>query len=465
MKSRSEAVREGASFRDPSGFVFYQDGTPYRQINQFYREDYRRLMDSGLYQELVGAQLLLPHEEVDLAPPLPELAYQVIRPELVAFLSYPYEWCFGQLKDAALLTLEAQELALRRDMSLKDASAFNVQFRAGRPILIDSLSFERLKPGEPWIAYRQFCQHFLAPLALMSKVDVRLGQWSRLSVEGVPLDLASRLLPWRTRLSFPLQVHLHLHARAQRRYAGEVVAERRGGRAMGKPALLGLVSNLRAAVRGLKWEPAGTAWADYGETRNYTARALEAKRDAVERFLERARPSSVWDLGANTGEFSRTASRRGALTLAFDFDHGAVELNYRQARAEGDEHLLPLLQDLTNPSPGAGWSNRERRALLERAPAEAVMALALIHHLAIANNLPLEMVAEFLSRLGRWLIIEFVPKQDPQVRRLLANRQDIFEGYHREGFEEAFGTHYRLRDSRPLPESERWMYLMEAKSR
>lgn len=463
MKRRSEPEREGASFRDPSGFIFYHDGVPYRQVNQFYRQDFDQLLDSGLYQELAEGGLLLPHEEVDMRPPVPELAYKVIRPEPVEFLSYPYEWCFGQLKDAALLTLKVQEAALRRDLTLKDASAFNVQFHRGRPILIDSLSFERQKPGEPWVAYRQFCQHFLAPLALMARSDVRLGQWSRIHVDGVPLDLASGLLPWRTKLSFPLQVHIHLHARAQRRYAEEIVRERRGGRAMSKQALLGLVSNLRAAVGGLNWQPAGTAWSDYGETRNYTEEALAAKRGAVEEYLDRVQPKMVWDLGANTGEFSRSASRRGALTLAFDNDHGAVELNYRQVKAGSETHILPLLQDLTNPSPGVGWSHRERRSLVERGPADAVMALALIHHLAIANNVPLAMVAEFLAGLGRWLIVEFVPKQDPQVQRLLANREDIFPRFDREGFEQDFDRHFRIGETRPLPDTNRSVYLMESR--
>jgi 2-polyprenyl-3-methyl-5-hydroxy-6-metoxy-1,4-benzoquinol methylase len=284
-------------------------------------------------------------------------------------------------------------------------------------------------------------------------------------VDGVPLELASRLLPWRTRFSFALQVHLHLHARAQRRYAGEAVTERRGGRAMGKQALLGLVSSLRSAVRGLTWRPTGTPWADYGETRSYSESALAAKRAAVEEYLERIQAKSVWDLGANTGEFSRLASQRGAHTLAFDYDHGAVELNYRQIKKDREENLLPLVQDLTNPSPGVGWSNRERRSLMERGPADAVMALALIHHLAIANNVPLELVAAFLAALGRWLIVEFVPKQDPQVRRLLANREDIFVRYDRDGFEQDFARHYHVRDMRPLPDSERRLYLMEARRR
>ena len=462
MKSRSKAAREGASFRDPSGFVFYHEGAPFRQINQFYRDDYRQLMDSGLYQSLIAEKLLVAHEEVDLPAPVPQLAYQIIRPEPVDFIAYPFEWCFSQLKDAALLTLKVQDLALQHEMSLKDASAFNVQFQHGRPVLIDSLSFERLKAGEPWIAYRQFCQHFLAPLALMSERDVRLGQWSRLSVDGVPLDLASRLLPWHSRLSFPLQIHIHLHARAQRRYAGEVVTERRGGRAMSTQALLGLTSSLRGAVRGLTWKAAGTAWADYGETHSYSQGALRAKRGIVEEFLARTGAKQVWDLGANTGDFSRLASERGALTIAFDYDPGAVELNYRRVRAESETMILPLVQDLTNPSSGVGWANRERLSLLQRGPADAVMALALIHHLAIANNVPLVQVASFLAELGRWLIVEFVPKQDPQVSRLLANREDIFPFYDREGFERDFAAHYHIHETRPLPDSDRLVYLMEA---
>jgi hypothetical protein len=280
-------------------------------------------------------------------------------------------------------------------------------------------------------------------------------------VEGVPLDLASKLLPWRTRFSFSLLVHIHLHARAQRRYAGQAVSERRGGRAMGKQALLGLMSSLRSAVRGLTWRPGGTAWADYGDTRNYSESALAAKRAAVQEYLDRVQAKTVWDLGANTGEFSRLASQRGALTLAFDYDRGAVELNYQQTKVQGETNLLPLVQDLTNPSPGVGWSNRERRSLLERGPAEAVLGLALVHHLAIANNVPLGMVAEFLAGVGRWLILEFVPKEDPQVQRLLANREDIFPEYHRQGLEREFGRLFHIRDSRPLPDSERCVYLME----
>jgi hypothetical protein len=216
-----------ASFRDPSGFLFSRGGALYRQVNRKYQQEYARLMESGLYEKLVKAGLLIPHTEVNQAPAEAENAYKVIQPERVAFISYPYEWSFGQLKDAALATLSVQKRALKRGMSLKDASAYNIQFVHGKATLIDTLSFETYKEGQPWVAYRQFCQHFLAPLALMALRDVRLSQLLRVYIDGVPLDLASELLPWNTRLNFGLLTHIHLHAGAQKKYAGEEIHSRR----------------------------------------------------------------------------------------------------------------------------------------------------------------------------------------------------------------------------------------------
>src|SRR6185503_16964008 len=209
---RHAAQRQGgqlsASFRDPSGFLFSRGGVLYRQVNRKYEQEYARLMESGLYEKLVKAGLLIPHLEVDEAPAESEVtrafAYKIIQPERAPFISYPYEWSFGQLKDAALATLSIQRRALKVGMSLKDASAYNIQFVRGKPTLIDTLSFEIYKEGQPWVAYRQSCQHFLAPLALMALKDVRLNQLLRVYIDGVPLDLASGLLPAKTRLNFGL---------------------------------------------------------------------------------------------------------------------------------------------------------------------------------------------------------------------------------------------------------------------
>ncbi len=448
----------GASFRDPSGFLFTRDGVLYRQVNQIYRENYTRLMESGLYEGLVDAGLLVPHTEVEVDPAEPETAYRVIRPEPVPFISYPYEWSFSQYRDAALATLEIQKRAVAAGLSLKDASAYNIQFYQGRPCLIDTLSFEIYQEGQPWIAYRQFCQHFLAPLSLMAHKDVRLSQLMRVYIDGVPLDLASTLLPSRTRLSFPLLVHIHTHASSQQKHAGRAVAVK--GQ-MSRVAFLGLIDNLESAVRGLRWSPGGTEWGDYYDDTNYSQAGMEHKEQLVAAFIEQAGPNLVWDLGANTGRFSRQASERGIPTIAFDIDPSAVELGYREVVRRGEKNLLPLLLDLTNPSPDLGWHNRERSSLLARGPADLVMGLALIHHLAISNNVPLERLTDFFADAGRWLIIEFVPKEDSQVQRLLATRADIFPDYHVQSFEQVFARRFKLHRCEQIQDSQRRLYLME----
>jgi ribosomal protein L11 methylase PrmA len=450
-----------SSFRDPSGFLFSRAGSLYRQINQSYRVDYEHLMESGLYQDLVSSGRLVPHQIADVPAEIPELAYRIIQPERIPFISYPYEWSFSQLKDAALSTLAVQKMAFEKGMSLKDASAYNIQFFQGYPILIDTLSFEMVREGEPWTAYRQFCQHFLAPLALMAYVDVRLSQLLRTYIDGIPLDLTSKLLPRRTKLNLSLATHIHLHAATQQRYSDKTVNRADVQRRMSRIALLGLIDNLESAVRHLSWQPAGTEWAGYYTDTNYTPTALEHKKKVVSTFLDQIRPGRLWDLGANTGLFSRLASERGIDTIAFDIDPAAVELNYRTCLEAQEKNILPLVMDFTNPSPGIGWHNRERDSLMNRAPAEAAMALALVHHLAISNNVPLPHLACFFRDITHWLIIEFVPKTDSQVQRLLATRQDIFPDYHLAGFEEAFGEFFHIRDSVDVQDSQRRIYLME----
>jgi hypothetical protein len=452
-----------SSFRDPSGFLFTHDDILYRQVNQLYKSEFTRLMESGLYEKLVKAGLLIPHTEVDIQSAEPSTAFKVIQPERIPFISYPYEWAFSQLKDAALLTLSLQKRALKFGMSLKDASAYNIQFRNGKAILIDTLSFEIYKEGVPWIAYRQFCQHFLAPLALMAHVDVRLNQLLRVYIDGVPLDLASRLLPIRTRFNFGLLTHIHLHAGAQRRYADKVVTTPKSGSGMTKQSLIGLIENLENTVKNLAWKPSGTEWGNYYEITNYTDAAFEHKKELVSEWVARVNPSLVWDLGANTGVFSRLASEHGIPTVSFDIDPAAVEQNYRQVKSAKEKNILPLVLDLTNPSPALGWHNRERESFMNRAPAGMVFALALIHHLAISNNVPLPQLADFFHDVGHSLVIEFVPKLDSQVQKLLASRQDIFDHYNLPEFEAIFGQRFDILEKIQVRESERFIYLMRRK--
>jgi len=458
--------REAASFRDPSGFLFTRAGTLYRQVNQYYQADYDLLMKSGLYAGLVKAGLLVQHTETAVEAREPSLAYKVIQPERVQFISYPYEWSFSQFKDAALATLAIQKRALESGMSLKDASAYNIQFHRGKPVLIDTLSFEIFREGEPWVAYRQFCQHFLAPLALMALKDIRLSQLMRIYIDGVPLDLASQLLPGGTRFNFALAMHIHQHAAAQKRYAGkEVKLETATSNArFSKMALLGLVDSLEGAVKGLSWKPAGTEWAEYYDATNYSDAAFEHKRELVGKFVDQVQPKKVWDMGANNGVFSRVAGDKGIFTLSCDIDPAAVEQNYRFVKEKKEENLLPLVVDLTNPSPALGWSNEERQSLEQRGPADMVLALAVIHHLAISNNVPLPQLADYFARLGTWLVIEFVPKSDSQVKRLLASRKDIFTDYNQETFEAVFSETYAIHESVVIRGSERRLYLMEKRA-
>lgn len=455
----TKAEKLSASFRDPSGFLFSRNGILYRQINRAYEKDYARLVDSGLYEKLVKAGLLIPHVEVDQASAQSEAGFKVIQPERVAFISYPYEWSFSQLKDAALATLSIQKRALKHGMSLKDASAYNIQFVRGKATLIDTLSFEVYKQGEPWVAYRQFCQHFLAPLALMSTRDVRLNQLLRVYIDGVPLDLASALLPARTKFNFSLLTHIHIHAGAQRRYSDKALAPRKG--MMSQPAMIGLIESLEGTVRKLSWQPAGTEWGAYYEATNYSDSAFEHKKQLVREWSAERKPALVWDLGGNTGVFSREAAASGAFTVSFDLDPAAVEQNYQVVKKNKEQNLLPLVLDLTNPSPAIGWDNQERDSFSARGPADMGLALAVIHHLAISNNVPLPQIADFFAARCKTLVIEFVPKSDSQAQKLLASRQDIFPNYTREGFESAFSERFKIHKAEPVRDSERLLYLME----
>ncbi len=455
-------ARIAGSFRDPAGFVFVSDGEVYRQVNRCSREDYDLLMQSGLYAALVHEGWLIPHVEVSLDRAFDGEAYRVLKPAQVPFTSYPYEWCFSQLKAAAQVTLQVQAKALEFGMGLKDASAYNIQFFEGRPVLIDTLSLERYQEGAPWVAYGQFCRHLLAPLALAACVDVRLLQLLRVHLDGIPLDLAAALLPLHTRFHGGLLSHLHLHAGAQEHFKGERLSRQLK---MGRTPLLGLVDNLRSTVQDLEWRPTGGDWKDYASFSNYSAAAWEDKKRIVGEMLDGVAPAprTVWDLGANVGLFSRLASARGAYTCAFDLDPAAVEMDYVACVAEGETRLLPLWLDLTNPSPGLGWEHRERMSLEQRGPADLILALALVHHLAITNHASFAQVAGFLSRIGRALIVEFVPKEDSQIQLMLANREDIFADYTQQAFEREFSGPFVIQACRPVRDSLRLIYRMVRK--
>lgn len=453
------AAPHPASFRDPQGFLFEEGGVLYRQVNESGRADYEALVRSGLYDELTAQGILVRHQEVE--GPRGPGAWKVLRPEPIPFISYPSEWCFGQLRAAALATLRVQDAAMRQGMSLRDASAFNIQFDGSRPLLIDTLSFERYVEGRPWVAYRQFCQHFLAPLFLRAGCDPRLAALSASFIDGVPLDLARRLAARRYRWNPGFLAHVSLHARAQERYK-DAPARPSAAPRLRREALSAIIGSLRSTVERLSWNPAGTQWADYYSKTNYTDAAMEQKKLFVAEVVQQVQPRQVVDLGANTGAFAEVAARAGARVIAADVDHGAVELCFRSACATEGSRVLPLVVDLASPTPAVGWMNAERSSFLERChgKTDLVLALALVHHLAIGNNVPLRKVAELLARTAPLAVVEFVDKADSQVQRLLASREDIFADYTETGFEKALEGLFTVARRAPIEGTRRTLYLL-----
>jgi ribosomal protein L11 methylase PrmA len=446
---------EESSFRDPSGSVYYKNGKVYRLINKSYKQDFKLFISSGLKKSLEKNELLIKSTIVD---------DNTLEVKKVPFISYPYEWSFSQLKDAALLTLKIQKEALNHGMSLKDASSYNVQFLNGKPIFIDILSFEKYVDGKPWVAYRQFCQHFLAPLALMSHKDVRFNQLLKIHLDGVPLDLASKILSKKTWFDFSFLTHIHIHAKTQESFADKADKVKNYKGSLNKQSLFQILESLENKIKKLNWKIGETQWGDYYTFTNYSKKAFEQKKDIVSKFLKKLspKPKIVWDLGANTGEFSRIAYSQGAYTVSFDIDPLAVERNYIQQKQKGEKNLLPLLLDLTNPSPGIGWAGVERKSLIERSNADCILALALIHHLAISNNVPFTHIAKFMTQItNNGLIIEFVPKDDSNAKKLLILREDIFPHYTKEVFEKEFSKYFKILDKKEIKGSKRTMYLMK----
>jgi len=452
---------EPSSFRDPNGYVFYKGNDVFRQVNYSYKNNFDYLYKSGLYKALVQKHYLIPHSRVYQDRSSHNKSYVILKTKKIPFISYPYEWTFDQLKDAALLTLEIQEVALQYGMSLKDATSYNIQFLNGKPVFIDILSFEIYKKDKPWIAYRQFCQHFFGPLLLMSWVDINLNKFLRIYIDGIPLNLVSTMLPKKTYLQFSVLTHIHLHALKQKQLANRQ-NEYINSSILSKTALTSIIDNLKTAIINLHHNKNDTEWGDYYTFTNYSNKAFKNKEMIINKYIEISKPNLVWDIGANSGLFSRIASQKNIFTVASDIDPIAVERNYTQIKKMNETNILPLVIDLVNPSPALGWSNTERRSLIQRGPADLVMALALIHHLSISNNLPFEKVADFCQKIGKYLIIEFIPKNDSQVQKLLKTREDIFDNYSQLNFEKSFSKKFKIITKDSIHGSSRICYLMKS---
>lgn len=446
-----------ASFRDPSGFIFEKEKILYRQVNKSFKEHFDLFISSGFYEKLVQQDLLIPHEIIQENLTGSSEWYTTLKPERIEFISYPWEWSFDMLKDAALLTLRLAKEAVASGMLLKDATPYNIQWHKGRLIFIDSLSFEKYDPEEPWIAYRQFCENFFAPLLLMHYSKNSLQQIMLAYPEGIPLGIAKSLLPIRSKFSIHIYLHIHFHAGIAKKKNTPAPSKTK----FSKQKFLNLISSLEIAINKLRTPEQSTAWSAYYEEATQRNDYLEQKKKIIVQWLENLTGiKTAADLGANDGEFSKLLSSKNIHSIAADFDPYCINKLYNQLKAGQEKNIQPLIVDLSNPSPSVGVNNNERDSFISRLHADLALALALVHHLAIGKNIPFEMIADLFQKICSALIIEFVPKEDEKVQLMLANKKDIYPGYTAENFEKAFGNYFKVIKKESITGSGRTLYLM-----
>ncbi len=448
--------REFSSFRDPSGYIYYENNKVYRYIDKSYFKEYDYLMSSGLYEELLKENLIISHKEVERNE-----NHILLEVDKVPYISYPYEWSFNELKDAALLTLKINLISLKYNMILKDATGYNVTFINSRPIFIDTLSFMSYEEGTPWGAYGQFSRHFIAPLLLMKNVDPRLNNMLTNYIDGIPLDIATNMLKGRGGMTAYL--HLKLQNKSIQKHNLDGHKEIKEVK-IPKDSIINLMKMIERQITKLELKKNSTEWSNYYENTNYNDNSFNKKIDTINELAANCKLNKndiIYDIGGNDGLFLRKLKFNNDKVL-FDIDYNSIDKSYIEAK-ENNDNILSLVLDLNNPSSDIGFSNNERKSFISRANSKLTLALAIIHHLSISNNLPFNMTADFFSKVTKYLIIEFVPKEDSQVQILLNSREDIFPNYDIDHFKEAYKEYFQIIKEIKIEESKRTIFLMERK--
>jgi hypothetical protein len=459
---------EPGSFRDRGSRVFLEDGQVFRLLSRQAYAEWQTLRTKEFFQRFAAHGALVATEE------LPQDQFQagmhdgwaaVLRHDLIPFISYAYEWCFGMLRDAALAQLDLLLAALDEGMILKDATPYNMQWRGSRPVFIDIPSFVTLRPGAAWVAYRQFCQLYLYPLLLQAYKNVPYHCWLRGAIEGIEPAHINRLMSWGDLWRPGVLTHVYLHARFQARYAAtdrHVGAELKQA-GFHRELIQSNVRGLSRIIRRLRWKEHTSEWAEYATDNSYTPADHQLKIDFVRRVTALRRWKLAWDLGANTGEYSRLAAEHADYVLALDKDQLAVERLYQQLKREQNLTILPLVGDLADPSVNRGWRGLERKAFTSRGRPDLILCLALIHHLAISANIPLRDFVHWLASLGSEVVIEFVTRRDPMVEVLLRNKEEPHEEYNLQHFEDCLAEVFQVLRRVELTSGLRVLYHMRPK--
>ncbi|MEJ2009036.1 MAG: class I SAM-dependent methyltransferase [Acidobacteriota bacterium] len=463
---------DSASFRDRNARVFYGNTSVYRGLGAEALKEWEALTGTSFFDQFMKEGSIIGTHRVD--PWVPRMDgtvadewVAVLKHERIPFLSYPYEWTFGMLKEAAMLQLDLIKSALDEGMILKDSSAFNVQWTGASPVFIDIASFEVLRKGEPWIGYRQFCQMFLYPLMLQSYKGVPFQPWMRGCIDGIAPENFSKLMSRRDLMRPGVFLHVYLQAKAQAKYAATKSDIKKGLSSAGfdKEIIRRNVMGLRKLVDKLSWNISRSEWSHYSNEHSYTDADFEVKKSFVRDIAKSKRWRLVWDLGCNTGTFSRIASENADYVVAMDADQLAVEYLYQELKKEGNKSILPLVGNIADPSPNLGWRGLERRSLPERRKPELTLCLALIHHIVISANIPVDEFIDWLGGLGTSLVIEFVTKEDPMVKKLLLNKIDNYDDYEVDYFEKSLADVFNVKKREALKSGTRILYFAEAKKR
>ena len=462
ISSKSFSNKHSSSFRDPSGYVFLDNKVLKRVVLPKYFTQYHALKKSGFYQKAMQHGLLIPHTESKSEKDSIELI-----PEEIPFISYPYEWSFNQLKDAALHTLKLQKYAVNNGFVLKDASAFNIAFHHGKTIFIDTLSFDFYTQDSPWKAFKMFVQHFLSPLVLAYYHGASILKLLQTHIDGIPLSLTSSLLPWKSKLSPMIYTNIHLLAKAELKYINQT-GKKFNEVKVKKERHLNHLDALYSFIQGLKINQQ-TEWGNYYDNIHYNDTSLTFKKNQISEWVSYLGVKTVVDVGGNDGTMVRSFHNNLDFAIVGDIDENAVDLNYQKIKEQMGSNIIPLLLDILQPTPALGFNSKERFSIIKRLSKlnpDLTLALALVHHISLSGNVPFLKTAEFFARFSNYLIIEFPNRDDDMVQLLLNQKRDFknhFDFYSVENFEKDFGVFFEIKKRVPIPKSNRILYQMEIK--